>query len=87
MKLRKLASATSECLINLDHVDLTQQGLEFADCVAQVPSGEPTKTMGLSESSASLRVRKPDANDPIRAFPQRCGTVRAALGNQQRDDR
>jgi hypothetical protein len=87
MKLRKLASATSECLIKLDHVDLTQQDLEFADCVAEVASGEPTKTLGLSESSASLRIRKPDTNDPICAFPQRCGTVRAAFGNQQRHDR
>jgi hypothetical protein len=37
MKRRKLASATSECLFNLDNVDLNQQRLELADCVSRVP--------------------------------------------------
>jgi hypothetical protein len=85
--LRQLASAASEDVIDFDKVDFLEQGVELGHGVAQLASGEAAKPLGLSESSARLRVQGPDAHDPISAVPQRRGASGAGFGNQQRHDR
>ena len=66
----QLASPASEGLVDFDKVDLFEQGVELGDSVAQLPSCEAAKSLGLSESSARLRIDEPDAHDPISTDPQ-----------------
>lgn len=83
---RQLASAASEDIIDFDKVDRLEQGVELRHGVAQLPSGEAAKPLGLSERSARLRVQQPDAHDSISAIPQRRGASGTGFGNQQRHD-
>jgi DNA-binding transcriptional LysR family regulator len=85
--LSQFASAASEGVIDFDKVDLLAQGVERGDGVAQLPSGEASKSLGLSERSPCLRVYEPDAHDPVSAVPQRRGASRAGLGDHQWHDR
>jgi hypothetical protein len=66
---RQLAGAASEGIINLDKVELLEQGVELCHRVAQLPSREAAKPLGLSERSARLRVQQPDAHNSISAIP------------------
>ena len=66
---RQLAGAASEGVINLDKVDLLEQGVELGDYVAQLPSREAANSLRLSESRAGLRIDEPDAHDPVSAVP------------------
>ena len=67
--LSQFASTASEDVIDFDKVDLLEQGLELSDGVAQLPSCEAAKLLGLGKSSPCLRVDEPDAHDPISADP------------------
>jgi hypothetical protein len=81
--LSQLACAASKDVIDFDKVDLLEQGLERGDGVAQLPSCEAAKSLGLGKSSSCLRVDEPDAHDPISAVPQRRGASGAGFGDQQ----
>ena len=68
--LSQLASAASEGVIDFDKVQLLKQGVELSHRVSELPSRDSAESLGLSESSACLRVDEPDAHDPISAVPQ-----------------
>lgn len=82
MTFSQLASVASEGVVDVDEVDLLEQGIERRDRVAQLPSGEPSKPLGLGESGARLRVDEPDAHDPIGAVPQGSGAIGPGFGDQ-----
>jgi hypothetical protein len=67
--LGQFAGTASEDVIDFDKVDLLEQGLELGYGVAQLPSGEAAKPLGLGKSSPCLRGDEPDAHDPIGAVP------------------
>jgi hypothetical protein len=83
MKFGQLTSPTSERIIELDKIDLLEHRVEVSDGVAEMPRGDAAKSLGLSESSACLRVDQPHAHNPIRAVPEQRGTGGAGLGDQQ----
>jgi hypothetical protein len=83
----QLASAACEGIIDLDKVDLLEQGVELGHRVAQLSSRETAKSHCLGKGSPHLRVEEPDAHDPIGTVPQRCGASGAGFGDQQRHDR
>ena len=83
MNFSQLTSPTSERIIELDKIDFLEQGVEVSDGVAEMPRGDAAKSLGLSESSACLRVDEPHAHNPISAVPERRGTRGAGLGDQQ----
>jgi hypothetical protein len=65
--LSQLAGAASEGVIDFDEVDLLEQGVELGDSIAQLPSCEAAKSLGLGKRSTRLRIDEPDAHDPISA--------------------
>ena len=67
--LSQFAGTASENVIDFDKVDLLEQGLELTYEVAQLPSCEAAKSLGLGERSSCLRVGESDAHDPISAVP------------------
>jgi hypothetical protein len=85
--LSQLASAASQGVIDFDNVDLLEQGVERSHSVAQLPSRQAAKSLGLGERSPRLRVDEADAHDPIGAIPQRRGPSGAGFGDHQRHDR
>ena len=66
----QLASAASEGVVDLDKVDLFEQRVELSGSVVQLPGCEAAESLGLSQSSARLRIDEADAHDSIGADPQ-----------------
>jgi hypothetical protein len=69
--LGQLAGPASKRVIDLDKVELVQQGVEPGDGVAQRSGREAAESLGPSERGAGLRVDEPDAHHPISADANR----------------
>jgi hypothetical protein len=87
-KLSYRHSLGSCCLekraIASDHVDLREQRVERSHGAAQLASCVAARPLGLSESSARLRIDEPGAHHPVSAVPQRTRSP-PLLADQVRD--
>jgi len=77
------SSKASEEVVDLDEVHFLEPGVEFADCMAKVPTAHSAESFGLGEGSARFWVDEPHAHDTIGGVPERRGHLGPELGDEQ----
>ncbi len=86
IQLGEMPGAPGKHLVELDNVDLLVFGLELSDRGSELPSGQPSETMGLGQSCATLGIDEADTHRPVGFIPESGGPGGPRLGHEQRDD-
>jgi hypothetical protein len=87
VRLCELPCVPSERVVDLDEIELLVSRVELGHRGPKLVGRKSSEAVSLRESCATLGVHKSGAHNAVSPIPQRGGTSRAGLDNQQRHHR
>jgi hypothetical protein len=86
VRLCELPCLASERVVDLDNIELFVSRVELVHRVPELARCQSSETVRLRESRATLRVHESNTHNVVGGIPERGGSSRSDLDNEQRHD-
>jgi hypothetical protein len=87
VRLCELPCVASQRVVDLNEIELFVPGVELVHSGAKLARCQSSEAVRVCESRATLGIHQSGAHNAVGSIPQRDGSSRTRLDNEQRHDR